>query len=90
MFVGRKEEVKLLNEALVSHRAEMVAILGRRRVGKTFLVRSVYRDQIIFEQTGIRNASQDEQLRTFTNTLRKLSPQPLRPNLRTGWMPFLC
>ena len=45
-LIGRKEEQVLLIEALQSERAEMVAVFGRRRVGKTFLIKQTYQDQI--------------------------------------------
>jgi len=61
-IVGRKEEQTILREALASSEPEMVAILGRRRVGKTFLVQSVFSDQIDFEITGAQHATREEQL----------------------------
>lgn len=73
MLVGRKEEREILLKALHSDKAEMVAIIGRRRVGKTFLVNSVYEKHIVFQQTGVRKATAEQQLRTFTNTLEILS-----------------
>lgn len=73
MLVGRKEEREILLKALHSDKAEMVAIIGRRRVGKTFLVNSVYEGHIVFQQTGVRKATTEQQLRTFTNTLEILS-----------------
>ena len=36
-FIGRKKELEILQKTLQSDEAEMVAIIGRRRVGKTFL-----------------------------------------------------
>lgn len=78
MFVGRKEEIKICKEVLGSPKAEMIAVIGRRRVGKTFLIRSVYENEIIFEQTGVRNASNEEQLRTFMEGLRRISNKELR------------
>ncbi len=73
MLIGRKKEIKTLGNVLQSDKAEMIAVLGRRRVGKTFLVREIYNDRILFEQTGVRNATNEEQLRTFTNSLRLLT-----------------
>lgn len=68
-LIGRKEEKEILFKALHSRQPEMVAVFGRRRVGKTFLVRSVYGDRIKFEITGIRDASMKEQLENFANQL---------------------
>ncbi|MEM0994034.1 MAG: ATP-binding protein, partial [Bacteroidota bacterium] len=68
-FVGREKEIAVLKNAIQSNEAELVAILGRRRVGKTFLVRTVYENRIEFEVTGLRNANLKEQLQHFTNRL---------------------
>lgn len=48
-FIGRKEEKEILKQALASTEAEMVAVIGRRRVGKTYLIESVYEGQIVFQ-----------------------------------------
>ena len=72
-LIGRLEEKKILESALLSPKAEMVSLLGRRRVGKTFLVKSVYRDQLDFEFTGIQHATRREQLRNFMLQISKAS-----------------
>jgi len=72
-IVGRKEEQKILKQLLVSKEAEMLSVIGRRRVGKTYLVRTVYENDIIFEISGLQNATGAEQLRNFANQLRKFS-----------------
>lgn len=72
-FIGRKEELEILNDALESHEAEMVAVIGRRRVGKTFLVNTVYNRRIIFELTGIQDASLQKQLKNFRYQLGEAS-----------------
>jgi uncharacterized protein len=68
-FVGRIQEQAILQKALQSNEPEMVALFGRRRVGKTFLVRSAYSGRIDFEVTGIQNGSTPEQLQHFTDRL---------------------
>ena len=72
-LVGRTEEQKVLKKALQSPGAEMVSLIGRRRIGKTFLVKSVYGEQIDFEVTGIQHANRSEQLRNFAIQLSKFS-----------------
>ncbi len=72
-FVGRIEEKRLLENALQSPKAEMVSVIGRRRVGKTFLVKSVYQEKIDFEITGIQHATRREQLRNFMLQISKFS-----------------
>jgi len=70
---GRKNEIEILEEALSSNRAEMVSVIGRRRVGKTFLIKTIYHNQIAFEVTGIQHATRKEQLRNFVIQLNEYS-----------------
>ncbi len=70
-LIGRLEEKKILENALKSPKAEMVSLIGRRRVGKTFLVKSVYDTKIDFEITGIQHATGREQLRNFMQQIAK-------------------
>ena len=53
LLIGRKAEKIILQEAIESSEAEMIAVIGRRRVGKTFLIQSVYKNQLVFEVTGL-------------------------------------
>jgi len=85
-FIGRKEEQAILHKAFNSNEAEMVAVIGRRRVGKTFLVRSVYEKHLDFEITGIQNATMRQQLDNFTTKLNAYA-QPILPFQRpSNWM----
>ena len=70
-LIGRVEEINILKEALTSPEAEMISIIGRRRVGKTFLVKQVYAEQIDFEASGIQKAPFSEQLQNFTLRLNE-------------------
>ena len=54
---------------MTSPSAELIAVFGRRRVGKTFLIRSVYRKQLVFELSGVHNASAGEQLLNFSQAM---------------------
>lgn len=65
MLIGRKSEQKILKDALNSTKAELIVIYGRRRVGKTFLVRKTYKKYIKFEFSGMYNASLKMQLKNF-------------------------
>lgn len=70
-LIGRLEEKKILENALQSLKAEMVSVIGRRRVGKTFLVKSVYENKLGFDITGIQHATRREQLRNFMMQIAK-------------------
>jgi uncharacterized protein len=56
---GREPEIALLNAVFTSRRAEFVALYGRRRVGKTYLIREYFkgRETLYFEFTGQKDAS---------------------------------
>lgn len=68
-IIGRKQEKVILEEALKSNRPELIVVYGRRRVGKTFLIRSVYKNNIQFEFSGIYNVPLKKQLLNFRITL---------------------
>lgn len=70
-LVGRKLEIRALNEYLNSDRSEFIAVYGRRRVGKTFLVRKIANDDFAFFMTGAYKASKTEQLTNFAIALQK-------------------
>ena len=64
-IIGRKKEQDRLHECLISQKPEFVALYGRRRVGKTFLVRETLGDDFVFYASGILDGSTKEQLENF-------------------------
>jgi hypothetical protein len=70
---------------LESNQAELVAIYGRRRVGKTFLVREYLRDQLVFELTGVRDAALAEQLDNFAAAFAKAAGAAYPLAVPTKW-----
>jgi uncharacterized protein len=80
-LIGRDQEKNILHEAVNSADAELIAVYGRRRVGKTFLIREVYKDRIIFELSGIHGAKFNDQLENFSLSLRKTTGNAfVKPN----------
>lgn len=69
MLIGRKNETEVLLNAFHSDRSEFVAIYGRRRVGKTYLVRETFDYHFAFQHTGILDAPLSEQLSEFRESL---------------------
>ena len=65
MIAGRDEHVKIMQEDIAAKCSSFVAITGRRRVGKTFLIREVYQKNICFMITGIQNADVQTQINNF-------------------------
>lgn len=68
-MIGRKREIKLLRSAAESARSEFVAIYGRRRVGKTFLVRETFNSKFTFQHAGVANSGTRIQLERFRRSL---------------------
>jgi AAA+ ATPase superfamily predicted ATPase len=64
-MIGRKYETERMNESLKSQKSELIAVYGRRRVGKTYLIRNVYEKHIKFEVTGLYGGNQEKQLDIF-------------------------
>ena len=65
-MIGRKQEVKKLESALSANKSSFIAVTGRRRVGKTFLIDSILRENYCFSMTGIQNADKASQLFNFS------------------------
>jgi uncharacterized protein len=74
MIVGRAAEIKLLEGMWRSNKAEFCALYGRRRIGKTFLVRELFekkKGSLYFEVTGMKDGSLKGQLKHFASKLSK-------------------
>ena len=85
-IIGREKQIELLQNALISDKSELIAIYGRRRVGKTFLIRETYAKEIIFEISGIPDGSLNDQLINFYNEISKKSKKFLKKEPLTNWM----
>ena len=70
-MIGREEEIQTLREALEKPEAQFIAVYGRRRVGKTYLVRETFAGKFAFYHTGVANVGMGEQLLNFRDSLVK-------------------
>lgn len=73
ILIGRKKEQKILQRAYQSNQSEFVVVYGRRRVGKTMLIRKTFANQFAFDMTGIANADTLQQLENFHAKYKKLT-----------------
>ncbi|HEY6899405.1 MAG TPA: ATP-binding protein [Puia sp.] len=84
-IAGRKDEQLLLNQILQSNNPEFLAIYGRRRVGKTFLIRQVYGKHIAFQMTGMANTSTSQQLANFFAVLKEVDTSLILDQPPKNW-----
>ena len=68
-MVGRKEESKLLKKIAQADRSQLVVVYGRRRVGKTYLVRETFDYRFAFTHTGMEKGTLEDQLHAFYDSL---------------------
>ncbi len=83
MLIGRKSEQKELLDAANSEYSKFVAVYGRRRVGKTFLIRETFEYTFTFQHTGLARGKMKDQLLSFRESLKKASGQ--KYNLFKNW-----
>lgn len=72
-IIGREQEQAVLKDCYTSNKAELIAVYGRRRVGKTFLVKNFFKEKFNFYITGIYKGSKKEQLSFFNKQLCEYS-----------------
>ncbi len=85
---GRKEEVEILQNLLNKEHSEFLAVYGRRRIGKTYLVREVYKKQVVFECSGLHQKDFTQQLENFWLSLLEMFPNEKPENPKTWLQAF--
>ena len=83
ILVGRKTEQAKLQACLESGRSEFVVVYGRRRIGKTFLVRRFFKDSYAFSFVGKHEMGREMQLAEFAKALQQYSKSTYIPELKT-------
>lgn len=85
-IVGRKAEQALLQAAINSNQAEFIAVYGRRRVGKTFLISTYLQNKgVYFEFTGIKDVTRKTHIKRFTKILASVFLEDRIPSIPTDW-----
>lgn len=84
MLISRDKEKKTLLDALQAEDSQFIAVYGRRRVGKTYLIRQTYSEMLTFEHSGLANAGRKEQIQAFTASIKRAGLEiPVMP---TNWL----
>lgn len=71
MLIGREKEKQVLQNALYEEYSQFVAVYGRHRVGKTFLIRETFENRFDFQFTGAANLTARKQLVRFRRALKE-------------------
>ena len=71
-IVGREREIEALENCYASDKSEFVAVYGRRRVGKTYLIKTLFKNRLAFYATGILGGNNETQLNAWNAEIRQL------------------
>lgn len=82
-MIGREEEKRILEALLNSGRPEFLALYGRRRIGKTYLIREFFKNTFSFYATGVQKGDKGTQLRIFREALVKYGDE--RKTIPKDW-----
>jgi len=75
-MIGREAEKEELTQFVESEKPEFIVIFGRRRVGKTFLIREFFNHKFAFYHSGMANTGTETQLLNFNTSLHKYGNMP--------------
>ncbi len=64
-IIGREHEKKILDKLVQDNESHFLAMYGRRRIGKTYLIRQYFAKQMVFEVSGLNEKDRDQQLENF-------------------------
>ena len=87
-MVGRKKELELIKSCVEADRSRLIVVYGRRRVGKTFLIREAFDYRFTFTHTGLEDGTYEEQLGAFWRSMTEQSGLDIeRPH---NWFEAFC
>lgn len=72
-LIAREKEITVFENILNTKTAQLIALYGRRRIGKTYLVREFFNSKkiVFFEVIGLKNGDMQQQLKIFTDSISK-------------------
>ncbi len=85
-IIGRKRELEQLRSVFNSDKAELIAVYGRRRIGKTFLVKEFFNGAFDYYATGIFEGSKQDELNAFCDMLYRNATEANAHSSIKTWM----
>ncbi len=70
MLIGRKKEIATLNTAITDNQSHFIAVYGRRRIGKTYLIREVFNYRFTFQHAGLSVGGLEDQIFAFEASIK--------------------
>jgi AAA+ ATPase superfamily predicted ATPase len=83
---GREEEIAILQKQQMLPQSSFVAMYGRRRIGKTYLIREVYAKQIVFDCSGLHEENTKHQLENFLLSLNQYKSKSKKTIQPVSWL----
>ncbi len=85
-MIGRKKEQTILEKVKQSAESEFVAVIGRRRVGKTFLIEEFFNNEIVFQLSGQKDFTNRAHMTLFVEQLKKRFPNVKFKQRNSTWL----
>jgi uncharacterized protein len=85
-ILGRHQERKIFDKMLQSNTSEFMAIIGRRRVGKTFLIEQHFANHIVLQMSGQKDFTNQQHMQLFAQKLKTTFPKTKLPNQNNNWL----
>ncbi len=89
IIIGREDEKALLERIVTRDKPDLIAVYGRRRIGKTYLIRTCLKKHIAFEYSGIHNVETAVQLNQYCESLSKQLNNNIALPQPTDWFTAL-
>ena len=85
-LIGREKEIKVLKEAFEGDEPQFLAVYGRRRVGKTFLIKTLFAEKIFFDMTGVNDKLLKTQFKSFSIAIKATNPSAQFQQKTNNWL----
>lgn len=85
MLIARHKELEILRNAILDDKSHFIAVYGRRRIGKTFLIREAYNYRFTFQHAGLSEGGMEEQIFAFEASIKEAGGE-FSKNKRKNWL----
>ncbi len=85
-MIGRIAEQKILLTALEGNQSEFIAVTGRRRVGKTYLIEQTYQSAMLMQLSGYKDFTNKQHLKLFANSIKQTFPKVALKERNDTWL----